>query len=152
MVDKSHALQDQLTELRYVEADYNKKMARVEKLRHVVKTIHQLDEIRGSLPSNQQQIIEAYERITTVIPYGVWLDEMQFSTPGVITLSGKALSDQNILDFIRMLNASDEFIKVSLKTMQASMEDADSPVGEPVKMFILQCTIEDALSTEEETV
>ena len=103
---------------------YEAQMQQFEKLQAVTDKLDTLEAIRNELPSNQLLLLSAYKYLGQTIPDGVWLKQITFEAPGTIEIIGNSVDDQNILEFIRLLNKSREFSKVSLKTMQAVKEFA----------------------------
>ena len=130
--------QAELVALAHVEGEYTQDKAKTDKLNTTVKNLETLEKMHKENPSNQSPLLDAYKRTSAAIPYGVWLDKMVFTPPNHLEMSGKAMDDQSILDFIRALDGSPEFSKVALKTMQAVHENAQS---EMLKTFSLECLL-----------
>lgn len=150
MTSKSGALADEVKSMVEVEPKYQTKMIESQKLSLVMSQVNSLDDIRDSLPSNQSSIISAYKHITTVIPEGVWLQEVNYIVPKGIEINGRAINDKSILDFVNKLNEGKEFEKIALKTMEIEEKKGVLPnplVGSGnIKNFTLEGKIKDNVS------
>ncbi|MCB2082199.1 MAG: pilus assembly protein PilM [Hyphomicrobiales bacterium] len=134
---QENAISAQLSSLAAVEYTHSTKTDEIVALKKVIKKLESLETIRSELPVNQELLLGAYEQVSTKIPYGVWLKELQFNAPGTLQVVGNALGDQAILQFIRQLSDSGAFERVSLKNMVAQ---ADS-YTQPLKTFTLSLII-----------
>lgn len=147
----SRSLYWQLFELSNVESEHQTITTQLQKLSKNSKRLRSLDEIKATLPSNQKPLLVAYKRLNTVIPEGVWLKEMTFSEPQSIEITGSAIGDQQILDFIGLLNEGGEFEKVSLKTMKTTSDkDLYAKRSVQIKTFVLHGVVNKEMPAEEE--
>jgi Tfp pilus assembly protein PilN len=119
---RSEALVENISPLLQVEDKYNVEMGKLDQLRALKDRMDELNKIRGELPSNQKELLAAYNYLGESIPDGIWLKEITYEAPNAITIVGNSVDDQNILAFINSLNQSKDFGQVSLKTMQAVKE------------------------------
>ena len=82
------------------------------------------------LPSNSRDMYETLVEITRRIPSGVWLESIEYEGGSAISVSGKSISDQNILQLIANLNGSQKIVRASLNTMTI-----DKQAGREIKVF-----------------
>jgi Tfp pilus assembly PilM family ATPase/Tfp pilus assembly protein PilN len=120
------ALASEIASMDKIEAEYNEKLSQTQRLTLVMNQVKSLDDIKSSLPSNQTSIITAYRNITSVIPEGIWLNEVTYTGPTKIEILGNSSSDDSILDFVKNLNNTGGFEKLALKTMQTEEEKKDA--------------------------
>lgn len=132
-------LSNEVKSLATISIQHSTKKSEVSRLQGPANRLGSLEDMRRSLPANQEKILTSYETIHAALPYGVWLKEIRFDGATGITVSGNSLSDDSILQFIRILNQNDMLGTVSLKTMQADRER--SIAGRPVKAFMLICDL-----------
>lgn len=143
--NKSYRLSNEIDVLKVskVEEDYNAKKAEVARLSLMVTKMSSLTDIRTSLPSNQTQLLTAYKHINKSIPEGVWLTDVDFVFPLVLKVEGKAIGDQNIIEFVKALDDGKIFSDISIKNMEAEKENPNAKSTEisskvTVKEFVLQ--------------
>lgn len=146
-------LVNEIKTLEYVKGEYEGKNSELQKLSMVMDKVKSLDKVRSTLPSNQMQILTVYKNMTKAIPEGVWLSDINFNPPHAVEIKGNSINDQNILEFVKRLNESGGFKKVSLKTMEA-LEKKDKAAAatigamSPVKKFTLQAELGVDVGTE----
>lgn len=119
-ITSSHgkSLTAEIKTLEPVKAQHATKTEELQKLTIVMGKIKSLDGVTNTLPSNQTQVLAVYKNINKSIPEGVWLADVSFTAPSSVELQGNSINDQNILEFVKKLNESGGFKKVSLKTME----------------------------------
>lgn len=89
------------------------------------------------LDSNQHEMYELLTQITMSFPEGVWLESISYSGSQILTLEGRSVSDQNILEFINRLNSSERVLSASLKTMTIAKQ-----AGRDIKKFSLSAKVD----------
>lgn len=149
-------LSNEINILEPVKGQFDEKTHELQKFSMVMDKVKSLDKVRATLPSNQLQILTVYKNITKSIPEGVWLVDITFPNPKYVEIKGNSINDQNILEFVKQLNNTGGFKKVSLKTMQAqektdSKEKSTAPVdssASPVKKFTMQGDLLDDAGTK----
>lgn len=100
---------------------YEEKNKELENLKKTTKQLLSLEEIRAEFASNQPVLLSAYKHISSSTSSGgVWLTEINFTNDNQVEIKGNAVSDQEVLDFIKNLKDGDVFSKVSLKNMQVN--------------------------------
>ncbi len=159
LIINSNSLSSQINGLASVKNEYETKNNEMQKLKNVMDKVKSLDSVKDTLPSNQAQVIGVYKHITQSIPEGVWLSEINFSLPKFAEIRGNSINDQNILEFIKRLNESGGFKKVSLKTMEVVDKGDTKTTTSPavgtynVKRFAIQCELMlDAAATKLEII
>ncbi len=130
------ALKYQLVELAYPKARQAKD--HWQKLNKQVQQIRKMQEV---LVMNQPLVMAAYEAIGTTIPDGVWLDVVQYHAPNQLAIEGKGMSDNSILEFIRLLNQNALFHSVSLRHVSIDQEI----VGTLNKEFTILAELDEAI-------
>ncbi|MCB2081814.1 MAG: PilN domain-containing protein, partial [Rickettsiales bacterium] len=131
---RESTLNDQLAALDGVELRHIRASGAVEKLQQGTGKYAMLLKLQKDLGSNQQQIISAYEHIYASLPKGVWLRELSFKGDD-LEINGSALTDDQVLEFMRMLNQNSTFGNVTLRSMQAVRDKNNKVLG--YKQFIL---------------
>jgi type IV pilus assembly protein PilN len=101
------------------------KRARKAQLDSVLKTLAQLEKTKknldrkvkviGELKSRQTSTVRMMDEVSRALPDWVWLTKMSFSK-GVVTLDGRALSNNLIADFINNLDSTGYFVNIRLKS------------------------------------
>lgn len=89
------------------------------------------------LNSNQKEMFELLTQITSSFPEGVWLESINYSGAQALSLEGRSISDQNILEFINRLNDSERILSASLKTMTIAKQ-----AGRDIKKFSLMAKVD----------
>ncbi|MDB2415285.1 pilus assembly protein PilM, partial [Rickettsiales bacterium] len=115
----------ELSKVDHVESIYKKKKKKLTELRSVLNKLSNLDKIHNNIPSNQGKLLSAYTRVNKSIPDGVWLEKIDFEKPDKIEISGNAIGDHHILEFIDNLDNGDEFKKIALKSMKAMKKESE---------------------------
>lgn len=95
------------------------------------------------LNSNQKEMFELLTQITSSFPEGVWLESINYAGSQTLTLEGRSISDQNILEFINRLNSADRVLNASLKTMTIAKQ-----AGRDIKKFALSAKVDVPVFTE----
>jgi type IV pilus assembly protein PilN len=88
------------------------------KLAEVEKTKAELDakiKIINDLKTRQKDTVVMMDRLSRCLPDWVWLTDLNF-VGGTLSISGKALTNNLIVDFINNLTNSNYFLNVQLKT------------------------------------
>lgn len=136
-----------LAGLATVESKHSNIVSEAQKLTLLMNQVKSLDGIKSDLPSNQKNILMAYDHIQKSIPEGIWLKEVNYLSSNKIEITGNSVSDQSILEFTKRLNDGKEFSRVVLKTMETKEKD-DNAVPNPmlgsdrrVKIFTLEGTV-----------
>ncbi len=91
------------------------------KLADVEKTKAELDakiKIINELKMRQKDTVIMMDRLSRCLPDWVWLTDLNF-VGGTLSISGKALTNNLIVDFINNLTNSSYFLNVQLKTSQS---------------------------------
>ncbi|MCD6034881.1 MAG: Fimbrial assembly family protein [Rickettsiales bacterium] len=112
-------IMEKLAKMSQVEKLYKKEEEELKELKTVSGKLQELDTIRKTLPSNQKLLVAVYLYVSDVIPMGVWIKEMSFTAPTRIEIIGNSVDDQSILEFVKLLNSTTLFSKISLMTMEA---------------------------------
>lgn len=121
---KSVALNENLASLSQVEAEHTVTTVEMNRLIGARKKLMSLEKAQAALPSNQLPLLAAYRRINEVIPEGVWLEEVSFMEPSIVKVTGRAIGDQHILNFIMALNEGTAFDKMAIKKMETTKDDS----------------------------
>lgn len=148
------SLAEEIKKLEPIKSQYEDKTKELQRLSVVMGRVKSLDGVRNTLPSNQVQLLTMYKDINNAIPEGVWLANVEFTAPASVELQGNSINDQSILEFVKKLNQSGGFKKVSLKTMQVfenkNDKKATSASGDAasLKKFVLQGDVAKNSDTE----
>lgn len=110
--------QAQVASLAPIDVEHQRLTTEVNRLSGVVAKMEELETVGQGLASNQLKVLRAYNVIYENIPYGMWLTEINYSGNNAFSIAGNSVADQHILEFIRILSATESFDNVTLKTMQ----------------------------------
>lgn len=126
--------------------DCKLKKAELEKdlkiLADVEKTKLELDnkiKVINELKLRQKDTVVMMDRLSRCLPDWVWLTDLSF-TGNVLSLGGKALTNNLIVDFINNLTNSNYFLNVQLKTSNSRKQGAQE-----IFEFKLECLFNRAM-------
>ena len=91
--------------------------------------------------SNQINTYRAIAQVARSVPVRVQFTKMVFDGEDVIKIEGRAFSDQDILNFIKNLNAKKLIKQASLVTMNVQSDENDE-ASTNKKGFQINCIIE----------
>lgn len=124
LTTKKHShLKGIVAEMKQKSSDYTNVIHEAKGLKSFTDMLKEMEVLPSKLPLNQELVMNAMKRVHSTIPEGVWLDAFDFVYPNRISMSGRALKDREILDFMNQLSAGSVFTAVTLKMMEAREED-----------------------------
>ena len=117
--------------------------ARKTELDNVLKTLANLEKTKADLDrkvkvisdlkARQKQTVLMMDELSQVLPDWVWLTKLSFSG-GTLNISGKALTNNLIADFINNLQSTNHFFNIRLNSTQRSRQG-----GQDVFTFSINC-------------
>jgi len=134
--EKKNSITDKLAVFHAVAAERDQKLEKLDNLDRKVREISGLLTASANLKSNQATMYELLADINNSVIDGIALDSIIYQD-GAVTIVGRSLSDQNIIEFNSKLDSSPRIRRASLQTMSVTLED-----GMNVKNFSLRCTLE----------
>ena len=137
--NETKLIENKVQNLSHIKLEYDQKLNNLKKLSVVMTKVKSLDDIRENLPSNQLQIISSYKHLTKSVPEGIWLEKVDFIFPDQIAIHGKSIDDKRITQFVKDLDSSEDFLQISLKSMEAIKQKTDTLNKTiTVKKFLLE--------------
>lgn len=124
-------------------ARYTDTIKMVDELENTRNQLKRKIEIINELKSKQQQVVKMMDKISEALPDWVWITDLSF-TSGAVTVSGKALTNNLIADFISRLKDSNYFPSVDYKDSQFKPMK-----GMEVYEFRLVCSYQEPGKTKE---
>ncbi len=101
-----HSTKIEITEFNKLNKLYQEKQKQFNEISQKSGTLNKLVKIRDSLNLNQEVLVTAVQEISTNIPEGVWLEEVDFVEAGKIVVLGKSYEEQPVINFSRILDNS----------------------------------------------
>lgn len=105
------------------------KRARKAQLDNVLKTLAQLEKTKkdldrkvkviGELKAQQTSAVRMMDEVSKALPDWVWLSALSY-TRGVVSINGRALSNNLIADFINNLDSTGYFLDIRLNSSKRS--------------------------------
>lgn len=140
-IAEDRRISSELAALRSVEATFTQKDAAVKQAHSDARKLVGLQALKADISANQRPVLEAYRKISSVIPEGVWLTELSFQAPNMVLIKGNTLSDESVLGFVNTLKSDALFSVASLKNMHMNRDFSGSST--PVKAFTVQGELAD---------
>ncbi len=133
----------QLEDRRLRKAELEKVLKKLEEVEASKKVLEAKIKIIGDLKARQKDTVMMMDKLYTCLPEWVWLTDLNF-TNNILNISGKALSNNLISDFINNLENSIFFVKpVTLKTSQRKKEQ-----GSDIMEFKIECRFNNRASED----
>jgi type IV pilus assembly protein PilN len=118
---KTEEVNEKLQEFSVLEAERDTKQMKLGELKRSKSEIERILSVSKDVHSNQQFMYAVLQGITSSIPRGVSLTNINY-TDGKVGLKGVSLSDQNILGLIERLEQSPEIEQASLLNLSIDKE------------------------------
>ena len=125
LVDKKAKMQREITELERLIGEvkqFEQKKAELQRKLDVI----------NNLKNNKVGPVHLLEELSVNVPKKLWLDQIQETTTPpaghAIQLSGKAINDETIAEFMQKLSESEYFSNVNLVVAQAAGEQQGVPL------------------------
>lgn len=128
-------LEKEMADLRNDILALNIKVKEVGDLQNKIKDLRSKNKIFEDLSKKRIGPVRVLESISTATPTSLWLTELK-ETGGNITLTGLAMDNQTIADFMRALADSKHFTNVDL--VEVVQERA---TGTPLKKFSIKSAV-----------
>ena len=129
-----------LTEFDTIQAQYDQNSTEFNKLNKQFNDMQQSLELGQLVSSNQSSSYRALAQIARSVPLRVEFTKMTFDGKKSVVISGKAFSDQDILNFINNLNSKSLVEEASLANMKQE-ENQGEQTGGNKKGFEINCVI-----------
>lgn len=129
-------LEKELTELRSEILTLNIKVKEVGDLQNKIKDLRSKNKIFEDLSKKRVGPVRVLESISTAAPTNLWLTELK-EAGGALTLTGLAMDNQTIADFMRALTGSKYFTSVDL--VEVVQERSG---GTALKKFSIQSAVQ----------
>lgn len=122
---------------------YTETLKTIDELENTRNQLKMKIEIINELKSRQQEVVKMMDKVSEALPDWAWITELTFKS-GSVTISGKALSNNLIADFISRLKDSNYFPSVEYKDSELKPSQ-----GMEVYEFRLACTYKEPGKTKE---
>lgn len=143
VTEKKQSIDSKMLKYQAVANERDQKLETLSSLQRQVSEITGLLEASSGLESNQEFMFELLSHINNSIIDGIALDSILYES-GAILITGRSLSDQNIIEFNSKLDSSPLIRRASLQTMSVSNID-----GMTLKNFSLRCVLGSMTTNEE---
>ncbi|MEN8152461.1 MAG: PilN domain-containing protein [Acidobacteriota bacterium] len=139
----------QTNKLDFVKKHLEERKARLAELDEVLKTLKVLEKTKKMLEkkvtiiqdlnSQKQHTVKMMDQLSRALPEMVWLRSVKYSN-NVLSLSGSALSNNQIADFINNLKSTNYFFNIDTGFKDSVRK---KKLGVDVYEFRFQCTFRD---------
>ncbi|MDX1949094.1 MAG: pilus assembly protein PilM [Rickettsiales bacterium] len=102
-----HSSIREITEFNRLNKIYQEKQKQFNEISQKSGTLNKLVKIKDSINLNQPILINAIQEISSNIPEGVWLEQVDFIEAGKIIILGKSYEEQPVINFSRILDKSE---------------------------------------------
>lgn len=140
---KIDRMRDESARLKTEMTRYTETLKTIDELENTRNQLKQKIEIINELKSRQQEVVKMMDKVSEALPDWAWITEMTYNS-GAITISGKALTNNLIADFISRLKDSNYFPSVEYKDSQLKVLQ-----GVEVYEFRLTCSYKEPGKTKE---
>ncbi len=122
---------------------YTETLKTIDELENTRNQLKKKIEIINELKSRQQEVVKMMDKVSEALPDWAWITEMTYNS-GSVSISGKALTNNLIADFISRLKDSNYFPNVEYKDSQLKVLQ-----GVEVYEFRLTCSYKEPGKTKE---
>ncbi len=120
----------EITEFNELNKKYKDRQKVFNELNGKSGNLNKIIKIKEKLYQNQPEIINAFEEISSFIPEGVWVEEINISSDGKITISGKSFEEKGIILFSKAFDNSQILSDVAITNLKSTALDNGSFVKE----------------------